>query len=99
MKITLSCGCKGSLNKRKKTFTVLKLCGKHFKELLKRIHNQMWYGMPYGNVVKPFGESIFKGRQLPHYTYTLSSQVSFWLRWLDQQRRKALGIEEEVDPT
>ncbi len=81
MRITLKCGCKCSLNKRKKTFTVEKLCGKHLKELMDRIHDQMWYGQYWKDIVKKY--SAYMDEQ---GTIQVSPNTLFWLRWLERTR-------------
>ena len=85
MRVTAPCGCKCSVNKRKKTFTLEKLCKKHMTELMKRIHDALWYGIgvPKQDATPIFGKSILKPDE---------KLRRFWLGWLDNTRRKAVGL-------
>ena len=87
MRITIPCGCKFSLNKKKKILTVLKLCYKHTAELKDRIHNQIWYGCYWKDVVKQYTDFMDE-----HGTIQVSPRQLFWLQWLEQQRNKALRL-------
>lgn len=91
MRITLKCGCRGSLNKRKKTFILEKLCDKHMAELKDRIHDQIWYGQYWKDVVKQYTDFMDE-----RGTIQVSPTELFWLRWLERQRCKALGIPKIV---
>jgi hypothetical protein len=99
MKIKLKCGCKGSLNKRKKVFTVSHICGKHLKAIIERVHKEMWCGWHDTTPTrKPFGKSLltpavlkqYREFMAPYETLTVSPNTLFWLRWLEKQRGKTL---------
>lgn len=44
MKIELKCGCKATLNKRKKTGTFFYICPKHLKVIVEKACKAIWDG-------------------------------------------------------
>jgi hypothetical protein len=85
MKITLKCGCTGTLNKRKKTLAISYICEKHLAVIMKRVHEELWGELDWRKIAKQY-DSYMKQYDTLH----VPSNTLYWLHWLSEQRPKAL---------